>query len=527
VEESLATFETANAPVEHNAFLYYDEAVRVNTTIFDKTDPGPTYYSTRLNGSTDEQYGVSKSLSVMPGDTVRAEVYVKYADPAQSDDWDQTLKDLLTSIANNTAPPGTFIDGGAPGSIGGQAFPLAGFLNKSHEADAVPKAFLNWLLFDRDYKFLDGGYIQITEAAREDGRQTRPHELLQKEIIIGQAGFVYLYLSNDNVALGGSSVDVFFDDFKVEHVKGAIVQTDDYYPFGLTYNSYSRESSMPNRYLFNKGSEFQTDLSINLYFTPFRLYDPAIGRFTQIDPMADFFTGINPYSFAFDNPILFGDPDGLGPIDWLKRLFRGHVGDGASRQARRSQRYNHATGVTRGPRSKGSQNHNNSSSTPTSQPQVLIALGSGPTRQEDEKPEPPPDKRDDPNPPKIDIDRVLTGNPVTYTEVVKFKGGKDEIENQYTAGGQLKALVDILKAHPEISAFIHGNVGDGELPGTKFLLNDKLVPAEKLMNARAKAIYNFLIERGVDPKQLKYGTGQVNGDSDGYNVTFDLNLKKN
>src|SRR5690606_31319496 len=52
--------------------------------------------------------------------------------------------------------------------------------------------------------------------------------------------------------------------------------------------------------------------------TLFRLYDPALGRFTSIDPLADFFPGINPYSFGFDNPILFGDPDGLAPMWWLK-----------------------------------------------------------------------------------------------------------------------------------------------------------------------------------------------------------------
>lgn len=45
------------------------------------------------------------------------------------------------------------------------------------------------------------------------------------------------------------------------------------------------------------------------------------------------------------------------------------------------------------------------------------------------------------------------------------------------------------------------------------------------MSARAKAIYNFLINRGVDPKQLQHGTGKVNKGSDGYNVTFDLKKK--
>lgn len=120
------------------------------------------------------------------------------------------------------------------------------------------------------------------------------------------------------------------------------------------------------------------------------------------------------------------------------------------------------------------------------------------------------------------IPEIPAKGTIDYTEIIEFEGGEDRIKDQYTAGEQLKELVDLLRQNPEIKAFIHGNVGDGELPGNKFLLNNKLVPAEKLMSARALAIYKFLIEQGVDPKQLKHGTGKINKGEDGYNVTFVL-----
>ena len=95
--------------------------------------------------------------------------------------------------------------------------------------------------------------------------------------------------------MGGEScaelIDVFFDDLKVTHTKSPVIETNDYYPFGLTFNSYQRENSTENRYLFNGGSELQQDLNLGFYSTLFRTYDPSIGRFMQVDPLADFMPG--------------------------------------------------------------------------------------------------------------------------------------------------------------------------------------------------------------------------------------------
>ena len=91
-----------------------------------------------------------------------------------------------------------------------------------------------------------------------------------------------------------------------------------YYPFGLTYNSYSRGNSAPQDYLYN-GKEIQNELDLGWYDYQARQYDPAIGRFLSIDPAASLMRRFSPYAYAFDNPVRFTDPDGMIPFDGVER----------------------------------------------------------------------------------------------------------------------------------------------------------------------------------------------------------------
>ncbi len=45
-----------------------------------------------------------------------------------------------------------------------------------------------------------------------------------------------------------------------------------------------------------------------------RLYNPALGVFLAIDPMATSFAGLTPYNFGFDNPTTLNDPGGECPV---------------------------------------------------------------------------------------------------------------------------------------------------------------------------------------------------------------------
>ena len=89
-----------------------------------------------------------------------------------------------------------------------------------------------------------------------------------------------------------------------------IVEENHYYPFGLKHENYV--STNPYQYKYN-GKELQTELGLNMYDYGARNYDPALGRWMNIDPLAEQMRRHSPYNYAFDNPIYFIDPDGMAP----------------------------------------------------------------------------------------------------------------------------------------------------------------------------------------------------------------------
>jgi len=156
---------------------------------------------------------------------VRIEAYAKYLASSGSGN----LAGFATALLNAFSLP-------APG-VGETGTPSAGVntwgsmvaAGNGNTIGSFPKAFVNLIVLDKNYNFLDFAWDGLNGGEQPAGEQNKmPHDQMAQEYTAREEGWIYVYVSNENPTL----MEVYFDDVTVTLTNSNLIQYNQYYPFG-------------------------------------------------------------------------------------------------------------------------------------------------------------------------------------------------------------------------------------------------------------------------------------------------------
>jgi RHS repeat-associated protein len=128
---------------------------------------------------------------------------------------------------------------------------------------------------------------------------------------------VRLYFEKGSASDHGILTACYVDNFLTSQNVLEILEENNYYPFGLKHKGYNNViNGTDHKYGFG-GKEENEELGLDWHDFGARNYDASLGRWMNVDPLAEQMRRHSPYNYAYNNPLVFTDPDGMAPFTEL------------------------------------------------------------------------------------------------------------------------------------------------------------------------------------------------------------------
>ena len=153
----------------------------------------------------------------------------------------------------------------------------------------------------------DGGFIG-TNSGTGPTRPIRPvgisdgqyHQQLERWMQLDMNVYGYKFYNKDHLGNIREIVDK----------NGNIIQKTDYYPYGtpILFDPFTiNDTSHPYKY---NGKELDMMHGLNTYDYGARQYNSALPLWDRVDPLAEKYYHVSPYTYCANDPVNYVDPDG-------------------------------------------------------------------------------------------------------------------------------------------------------------------------------------------------------------------------
>ncbi len=197
-----------------------------NTSAIKQTDNSDKLY--RMNSSNTAKTGLGITLKVMAGDKIDifGRSYYKQGNSGGSVvNTNIPVLDVINGLLQGGSPAAGKATAAEINSIAGGD--ITNFLQQPDRnipnAATRPRAFINYILLDDQFKFVGGSFSGVSNVT--DSLKQHFNDAVLQNIPVSKNGYLYVYVSNESpVNVPAKPQAWFFDNLQVIHNRGALLE---------------------------------------------------------------------------------------------------------------------------------------------------------------------------------------------------------------------------------------------------------------------------------------------------------------